>query len=47
MGMAQNRQPLARDEGLDVFSPGVEIISDAYHPRLGLGGCQPYSAAEG
>jgi DNA primase len=47
MGMAPNSQPLARDEGLDVFSPGAEIISDTYHPRLGLGGFQPYAAAEG
>jgi DNA primase len=47
VGLAQTSRPLVRAKGLDIFSHGVEVFSGTHHPRLGLGGRQPYSAPEG
>jgi DNA primase len=47
MGLQQVSQSLVRRKGLDVRTHPVEDFSGAYHPCLGLGRRQPYSAAEG
>jgi DNA primase len=47
MGLPQVSQSLVRRKGLDVRTHPAEVFSGAYHPCLGLGGRQPYSASEG
>jgi hypothetical protein len=47
MGLPQVSQSLVRRKGLDVRTHPVEYFSVAYHPCLGLGDRQPYSAPEG
>ena len=47
MGLLQIDQPLVWRKGVDVRTHAVEVSSGTYHPCLGLGGRQPYSAPEG